>query len=273
MDYQFRKASFPGNDHKLIGKNNQDSLYYDRVTVDKTTYTFGIVCDGCSAGARNETGAHLMVSYIASEIPMMLRVGVTMEEIPGALFSRCIGYLSAIASMTSMGDPIKRINFIINHLLCTIIGFITDDERIIFFSAGDGVLVINDQFTQIDQDNKPRYLGYHLVDRKYLTEKEGIVPDAFSVQSHQMNGINRFAVCSDGMLPEAVGALWGHTENKLGVQWALKVLSRRKLKFKDDCTAIVLEKISASGELVGSSRSGDGSGLSAEPGGGDHGSD
>jgi hypothetical protein len=87
-----------------------------------------------------------------------------------------------------------------------------------------------------------------------------------------MSSINRFAVCSDGMLPEAVGALWGHKEDNLGVQRALKVLSRRKLTFKDDCTAIVLERISASGELVGSSRSGDGSGLSAEPRGGDHGS-
>lgn len=272
MDYQFRIASFPGSDHRRIGKNNQDSLYHDRVTVEKTKYTFGVVCDGCSAGARSETGAHLMVSYIASEIPMMLQVGVSMEEIPGALFSRCIGYLSAIASMTSMGDPIKRIDFIVNHLLCTIIGFITDNERIIFFSAGDGVLVINDQFIQIDEDNKPRYLGYHLVDRKYLTAKDGIVPDAFVVQTYQMGSINRFAVCSDGMLPEAVGALWGHKEDSLGVQRSLKVLSLRKLIFRDDCTAIVVEKISASGELVGSLNSGDGVGLSAESKGGDNGS-
>lgn len=272
MDYQFRIVSFPGIDHKLLGKNNQDSFYHACVTVEKTNYAFGVVCDGCSAGARSETGAHLMVSYIASEIPMMLQVGVPMEEIPGALFSRCIGYLSAIASMTSMGDPIKRINFIINHLLCTIIGFIADNEKITFFSAGDGVLVINDQFIQIDEDNKPRYLAYHLVDRKYLTAKEGIVPEAFVVQTYQMSEIKRFAVCSDGMLSEAVGALWGHTEDELGVQRSLKVLSRRKLTFKDDCTAIVVEKISASGELVGSLNFGDGAGLSAETKGGDYGS-
>ncbi|MFZ2193309.1 MAG: protein phosphatase 2C domain-containing protein [Candidatus Moraniibacteriota bacterium] len=253
MEFQIRIASLPGVDHKRVGKNNQDSFYYDKVTVDNVNYLFGIICDGCSAGARSETGAHLMVSYIASEIPMMLQVGVSMEEIPRALFSRCIGYLSAISTMTSMGDPIKRINFIINHLLCTIIGFIMDDERIIFFSAGDGVLVINDQFIQIDQDNKPRYLGYHLVDRKYLTEKEGIVPDAFVVQTHQMSSIDHFAVCSDGMLPEAVGALWGHTEDKLGVQRALKVLALRKLIFKDDCTAITVEKILVSDCDAGSS--------------------
>jgi len=231
-----------GSEHKRIGKNNQDSFNVDEAIIEGKKFLFGVVCDGCSAGARSETGAHLMASFITSEIPMILYAGVPLEEVPQALFSRCIGYLSAVASQTNVGDPNRRLQFIVDHLLCTILGFITDYDRIIFFSAGDGIFIVDDQFFKIDQDNKPKYLAYHLVDRKYLTAKEGIVPQSFEVRDIQFSNLERFAVCSDGMLPEAVEVLWGHVDDKLGVQRALKVLSLRKLNFLDDCTAIVVEK-------------------------------
>lgn len=248
MNFQIRTATFAGSKHRRLGINNQDSMRYDSLVINGKSYLFGVVCDGCSGGQRSETGAHLMTTYIANEIPAILQLGLPLQDVPQALFTRCIGYLSAITAQTTVGDPLKRAIFVRDHLLCTIIAFIADDDQIIFFSAGDGVFVINDEFIQIDQDNKPSYLGYHLVDRAYLIDKGGMLPKGFNVLCRPLVELDRFAICSDGMLKEAVNALWGiyEPDNLLAVQRKLKVLSLRTLDFSDDCTVIVVQKIQES---------------------------
>lgn len=247
MNFQIRTATLAGSAHRRLGKNNQDSLMIDSVKLDGKSYLFGVVCDGCTGGeySRTETGAHLMTTFITNEIPAILQLGLPLQDVPQALFTRCIGYLSAITAQTIVGDPLKRAVFVRDHMLCTVIAFIADEEQIIFFSAGDGVFVINDNFIKIDQDNKPSYLGYHLVDRAYLNVKGGVLPKSFSVQCYSLAEIDHFAICSDGMLQQAVDALWGiyEPDNLLAVQRKLKVLSLRTFDFSDDCTAIVVQKI------------------------------
>lgn len=173
MHFKICSGSTIGYEHVRLGTNNQDGKRAGEVRIGNKEYLFGVVCDGCSGGHHNEIGAKLLANYICSEIPMMLKVGSLISHIPQALFMRCIGYLRSIASQTVAGDPIKMVEFIKDHLLCTIAGFIMDDENCFTFSAGDGVIVINEIEIRIDQHNRPMYLAYHLVDPGYLNLQGG----------------------------------------------------------------------------------------------------
>lgn len=246
MKIRVREATITGSDHKRLGKNNQDSRRFGGIQLDGQKYLFGVVCDGCSGGVHSETGAHLMASYISNEIPAILQLGLPLQDVPQALFTRCIGYLSAVTAQTIVGDALQRTLFVRDQMLCTIMAFVMSEQELIFFSAGDGMYVVNDHHVMIDQDNKPAYLGYHLVDKAYLTVKGGILPQSFSVNSYSTKEVNRFAICTDGMLPEAVDSLWNwppesEDEHKLVLQRRLRVLANRTFNFKDDCTVIAVE--------------------------------
>lgn len=246
MKIRVREATLTGSKHKRLGRNNQDSRGFGGTLVDGHKYLFGVVCDGCSGGARSETGAHLMSSFICNEIPAILQLGLPLRDVPQALFTRCIGYLSAVTAQTIVGDALQRTLFVRDQMLCTIMAFVMSEQELIFFSAGDGMYIVNDSCTQIDQDNKPSYLGYHLVDKAYLMVKGGILPQSFSVAHYALDEVSRFAICTDGMLPEAADSLWNwppeeQDEHKLAMQRSLRVLSNRSLDFTDDCTVIAVE--------------------------------
>jgi len=59
--------------------------------------------------------------------------------------------------------------------------------------SGDGVFVINDEVTQIDQNDKPNYLAYHLnLTFDIWLEKH--------TQSHFFKNVSNLAVSTDGIL-------------------------------------------------------------------------
>ncbi|PIR60549.1 MAG: hypothetical protein COU68_02500, partial [Candidatus Pacebacteria bacterium CG10_big_fil_rev_8_21_14_0_10_45_6] len=97
---------------------------------------------------------------------------------------------------------------------------------------------------KIDQNNKPMYLAYQLVDRTYLNLQGGELPQSFEIRHIKVTDIQRLAVCSDGIVPEAIDSLWGHA-NLLALQRKLKVLARKQIPFSDDCTVITVERIQA----------------------------
>lgn len=240
---RIRSGSVIGREHTRLWINNQDGKNHGSITIEGKNYYFGFISDGCSAGENNEVGSRLIVAYLASEVRMMLAMGTKIESIPDSLFDRCIGYLRSIASLTCIGDPMQILEFIKHHLLCTVIGFIMDDEKLVIFSAGDGVIVINDSVTKIDQNNTPRYLAYHLVDRQFLRLQDGELPRTFVTTIHDLEAVKKFAICSDGITEGAISHLWGH-EHLLGVQRRLKVLVNQKTEpFADDCTVIAVEFI------------------------------
>lgn len=244
MNFRIRRGSVIGREHIRLGRNNQDGVQSGEIEIGGKKYLFGTICDGCSAGTHNEVGANLLATYICSEIPMILLMGAPIQDVPQALFMRCVGYLRGIASQTVVGDPLRMIDFVKNYLLCTVIGFVINDDHCIVFSAGDGIVVLNNEITTIDQQNKPMYLAYQLVDRAYLDFQGGELPQSFDVTKVETVNIQRLAVCSDGIVPQAIDSLWGH-KNSLSLQRKLRVLARRKIPFDDDCSAIVLEQIEA----------------------------
>jgi len=240
--FKIFQGSVIGREHTRLWRNNQDGLRTGSTKIAGKLYHFGIVCDGCSGGENNEVGAKLVSAYLCSEIPMMLMAGSSIGDIPDALFNRCVGYLRSIASLTIIGDPRQSIQFIKDHLLCTILGFIMDDEIVVIFSAGDGTIIVDDAITRIDQDNRPSYPAYSLIDRQFINLQGGELPTSFETTFIYLDDIKKFAICSDGVTDAAVPYLWGHN-NPLGLQRKLKNIARGSESFGDDCTVIAVELI------------------------------
>jgi hypothetical protein len=244
MNFRVLGGSVIGRSHSRIWLNNQDSFRIGEGSIGEKHYHFGVICDGCTAGSANEVGANLLATYVCSEIPMILMAGVSIRDLPSALFMRCIGYLRSIASQTVMGNPQTMIEFIKNHLLCTVMGFVMDDDDCLIFSAGDGAVYFNGQLRRIDQNNQPMYPAYHLVDRAYLNLQGVELPQSFQVVNFKTAEIQRLAICSDGIIPEVIEGAWGH-EKSLFLQRALKGFCRRLIDLQDDCTVITIERLAA----------------------------
>ncbi|MFA5020975.1 MAG: protein phosphatase 2C domain-containing protein, partial [Patescibacteria group bacterium] len=188
--------------------------------------------------------AQLMAYFAVKEITAMLLMGSTIDRIADALYSRCLGYLHAIASLTSAGNPQEAVSFVSNYLCCTIVGFVMDDESAVIFSAGDGVIMIDDRINRINQDDRPSYLGLSLVDSRFLKLDGVELPKSFNIQEIELGQINRFAVCTDGVtdgILKQVFGLAGPHSGPLGLQRKLRVLTLREEPVEDDCTVITIE--------------------------------
>jgi len=243
-----KSGSVIGREHLRLKRNNQDSVCTGSVRVGDKTYYYGVICDGCSGrnatATHNEVGAQLMAYFAVKEITSMLLMGSTISHIAGSLYNRCLGYLHAIASLTSSGNPQESVPFISNYLCCTIIGFVMDNESAVIFSAGDGVIVINDQINHINQNDHPFYLGLSLVDPRFLALDSNELPRMFCTQEFKINNINRFAICTDGITNTAIEKIFGLNGphgGPLGLGRKLKVLALREEQFTDDCTVITVE--------------------------------
>lgn len=242
MDFSVRSASIIGREHIRLWRNNQDCVRVEKVLVRGNEYIFGVVTDGCSEGQHSEVGANLLANFICGEIPMILFNETPLEDLPKALFYRSLGYLRAIAAQTVTGEVAKVVDFIKDYLLCTVVGFVMDKQDTVIYHAGDGLIAINDQVIRINEDNKPAYLAYHLVDRSFLVQKEAtVLADEFSVYAIQTKVVQRLIVASDGLEEATIPEMWKH-ERDIHLERALKRLSRLGSHFADDCSLVVVEK-------------------------------
>lgn len=236
--FRIRTGGIIGSEHQRRQVNNQDGYATGRMN----NYLWGVICDGCSAGLHNETGAILLSRYLSREIPYLISSGSTVHEIPDQLFIAGLGYLRSLASHIAMGDIREQVDFVKNHLLCTVIGFVMDEKYCVIFNAGDGVFIVNDEIYRIDQGNTPLYMAYHLLHKDILKNPKSPLPLKFDARVFAMGDIDRFAVCSDGFQENIVDQIWRHA-SPLGLGRRLRVLRlNKKAIFSDDCTIIVVEK-------------------------------
>ncbi len=241
--FRIRAGSIIGAEHQRRQVNNQDGYVTGETIYQDKHYFWGIICDGCSAGLHSEVGAVLLANYLCQEIAYLISFGSTLSEIPDQLFIAGLSYLRSLASQTAKDKPTARINFIKNHLLCTVIGFILDEQDCIFFNAGDGVIIVNNDITRIDQKNMPLYMAYHLLHKDLLKDFNQQSLLKFSTQEFKLDELEHFAVCSDGMEENIISQIWEH-EHILGLQRKLRVFRLHKQAlFSDDCTVIAVEKI------------------------------
>ena len=254
--YRIRKGSVAGGGHKRIGLNNQDSLLCQTVRIGDREYTIGFVSDGCTGKEKNrksrtEVGATLLPIFAASEIRLMLAAHMRLQDIPGTLYQRCVSYIGNLARSTVVGTAQEIWSIIDDCFLCTLHGFIMDDKEIVFLSAGDGILIVNDNVTIINQQDKPEYLAFHLFDRRLLEAKGIKLPSNFNTSVYELGNVRRFAVSTDGLKrkkagtqepfvdPEDVNAIWAHEPAApAGLQWWLNIQSNVSGRLSDDTTII-----------------------------------
>src|SRR5688572_10823747 len=135
-----------GLDHQLKQRNCQDS-YAVYETADAVV---GVVCDGCSEGTRSEVGAALGAQYLATLAAQLIEQDTPLEDLPRQLYAGLIDYLE---KLTGLSMPPNRVGFIRDHLLFTTLVIILTGEGALLLSAGDGLIVTDEQVECIDQNN------------------------------------------------------------------------------------------------------------------------
>jgi Protein phosphatase 2C len=253
-----RVGSRQGSKHVRLNLNNQDAHVFQSFEVPSygKKYHVGLVSDGCSgqpAFSHSEVGAHLMALYAYRRIQELICAGVAIEQIPTVLYPSITEFILDIMTKVMPPNivwkyPIKledrenwtgQNRFRVDYLSATLLGFITDGEYLVTFSAGDGLLLVNDDLVVIDQNNQPDYPSISL-------NKPGV---GFISRIYMVSEINRVAIATDGLEKllqdvEFRNKIFATNPGKvLGLQTLLNVTSTQNPELmSDDCTVVTLEK-------------------------------
>lgn len=230
---QVRAGSIIGRDHMARQANAQDSY----AVTQQGNYMIGVVCDGCGSGAHSEVGAKLAAQHITAEARRLLGAGVAPTDAVRALYGSTLRFLDYLTLGVAVSD---RAAFVQDYLLFTVVGVIADDTHAVLFSAGDGLLVADAMICEIDQQNAPAYIAYHLVDEVLLGGFQ--MPDAFEV--YATDNWSRLAIATDGFERDLLPDVWG-LGNPRALQRKLNVWSNIERRFRDDTTIITLEQVEA----------------------------
>ncbi len=242
-----RSATIIGSEHQRKQLNNQDGYITGQMFLNETQVSWGVICDGCSAGKHSGVGSKLLSRFLGEQIKTFFGLGLSVSEMPNHLFVSALVHLKSFISSMFVDSEKERAELVKNYFLCTIMGFISDSEKLVFFHAGDGMFIVDDQVTSIDQNNKPFYLSYHLVDKDCLSAKDLNLPFKFDQYEYEIRTLNRFAISSDGLAEETVAKIWDN-EHPLALQRKLRVMRLKKqADFYDDCTVITAEKVTSTG--------------------------
>jgi hypothetical protein len=243
MDFQLRTAIVTGRNHILDGRNCQDALYSLTFEIDGQSYLVGVIADGCGAGQHSEVGAQLAVQYVPYALRSLFQHEVELEDMPVLLFGRLIHFLKSVIDNYSFASTRERVQFVHNHLLFTLLGFVLTPTDTLIFAAGDGIILINDVVHLREQNNTPAYIGYHLLDQQYLQTPVSALPTAFDLYHIPYSTLHKLAIGSDAWLQEQplLEHIWG-LSGVAGLQLQLNRWSNAR-HLKDDASLLVLERI------------------------------
>lgn len=242
-------AQIIGRSHLLSGKNSQDALVTGYLEIDEDVVYYGLICDGCSEGKNSEVGAKLASSYIARQIEILAKSKVDVKRIPWVLHKRTLEFLKQLLGKISFDSPVSRVTYIKDNLLFTVLGFIYTSHEVVFFAQGDGVIVVNDEVFVRDEQDLPKYIGYNLVERKFLASGASEMPESFDITIFPTGDIERLSIASDSLGHESdlIPQIWQDAlldgGKKLSLQKKVNVWSLVQHKFSDDLTIVTLEKI------------------------------
>jgi hypothetical protein len=260
-----RKGSMHGLKHERQKTNNQDVVETMQFAIPTwgTNYRIGIVSDGCSgipAFTRSEVGANLLTVFCLGRIQELIIGGAKPADIPLPLYHAVTGLLRNLAGMIMPANvywpfPItfegneefrndikanKR--FLIDYLSATIHGYVDDGDTLAVFRAGDGVRIVNDEVTIIDQNDTPQYPSVSVN-----------APGAgFDVEVYASRDVRRLALATDGLKKmleanqaDLPGALFhGRGASSLGIQFMLNRWRKNRLFAEylgDDCAIVTQE--------------------------------
>lgn len=195
--FEVAYGSVIGKEHRRCSKNNQDALHL----LFGDNYLITIVCDGCGSQIHSETGAkigsRLIVKLISDQlrqIPIRPEHGLLdFSPVLERVRQNILAELGVLANW--MGDSLTEV--VSNYFLFTTVGAILLPGQAVFFSIGDGVIIINDEIITLGPfpENRPPYLVHNLLD---------LEPDSKSlrfqiIRSLSMDEVNSFLVGTDGV--------------------------------------------------------------------------
>lgn len=190
LDFQLAAGSIVGRDHRQVPRNSQDSYHVIR----DSAATIAIVTDGCSSGRYSEVGAHVGARLIAESLHVQLNRRPARKIDWEAASLDVTAALRVLARQ--MGGDLRQV--VTDYFLFTIVGALLRREEAVFFAFGDGVIAVNGEMTVIDYDNRPPYIGYHLLD----SSSTGIDTDWLGFQtiaSLALADLEHFLIGSDGV--------------------------------------------------------------------------
>lgn len=230
--YKLTSAQHVGRSHLLLARNYQDAL----AVVDTPDCQIGVICDGCSEGAHSEAGATLGAALIASRLAWHRSSFPTIDKTLDFVALRLLDHWKDLLASYCF-SPRQHVQFIQDHLLFTVVGFIATPQRVTVFHAGDGVYVVNEQVTLLDEMNAPHYLAYHLI--PHAVERE-LPPFGFSIESWTTAEVERLMIGSDAWVdePDLLPGVWQQPH----LQRCLNVWSDKEHRFFDDVSVITLER-------------------------------
>jgi len=190
MGKQIASASIPGISHRNMFYNNQDAFKI----IEAENFVVGIVCDGCGSCVNSEIGAKLTAEFTSNYCFEKFRYkkfnGVELANAVIRFYEEC----SKIILTKN-----KRV-FFNDTFFVTIIGFIFSDKQNVIFSAGDGVIVVDNEIEIINQENAPDYLTHNLLSKKSYSFNERVL---------EKGNFSRVLIATDG-----IEDLWVETEPK-----------------------------------------------------------
>jgi hypothetical protein len=183
-------------------QNSQDSL---SIIVRKQAIA-AVVTDGCtgthekleaSSRSANEVGAKLL-AYVVSNAA--LRLALTHTRLPAERFvwklSDVIGRKLLAMIRTFAGtDAVTQRVFAFDFLMSTILGFVVTDRRFIVFHSGDGIIAVNGETRDLD-DQAGTYLTNELISR---TEAGRAPPSIKLLSSGPTGALNSILLATDGL--------------------------------------------------------------------------
>lgn len=257
MEVKIRGGSVQGSKHLQWGLRNQDSFLLESFSVPafRKTYHVGLISDGCTGlpgFSRTEIGSGLLTMFSYARIQELVCCGIPVSDVPTVLYPAVTEFIRRLSDdvmpRTIVWPYPKAVSarqqwssterFRADVMSATILGLVCDEETTVVFSAGDGIILTNDNLDIIDQKDQPAYPAISINEPRR----------GFSIKVYATHEVKRLAVMTDGLKKlihekEFRDHLFTHqADNAFGLQFLLNVLrNERPEDMEDDCTAVTLE--------------------------------
>lgn len=193
-----------GRDHYWNKKNNQDAFH-----ISATPHiTVGIVADGCGDVEKcphSEVGSKVGSQFVTKIL--LTKTRQTLEQTKGnASFLARSNFWEQVRQdvlaklrilALDLGDNLSEI--VDKYLLFTIVGVLMTPDLSVFFSIGDGNVILNGNRVRIGPfpDNQPPYIAYGMLASRFQAH-----PELLSFQLNHVvptEELESFLIGSDGV--------------------------------------------------------------------------